>query len=677
MHSPSSHPSAFPDDRRGIALMVVMVVFVILYLVVYHLQYGTSMEKKIAQVRQGESASLDAQFSASQYAMVLLLEDYKQDLTESQEKGSSSGAALTSGLQGAQGGARQSQDLSGFLPIQVPGMSGAAAQGGGGGGEGSEPIDYILENLLHPTTQTYGDTEVKVQLVNNEACIDLNRLFEYARAQLAQASGTGLAGLSDVSEEDLVGDVVGAGSEQEAASNLRSRILSRTALGGTNSRTGRGTGEAAGQDGSGALSASEELAQAGLAVPGLEDEKELAEFQVPAEQEILATRQMLERAIHTLFSINEDRGFFYEEPHSAADIAAEIVDYVLTRRQAPVQNIIYHQSELLNLYTVTSELYYGPQPAIAMGEELDLGTGFLLRRDEFGDLTAEYLYTHPDLLLQKEDEQLLLEELKERFAGLGSFLDFPLPGISSLNANALTRGMSEPTVDYDETTGEEYVVEPPLPIGLKDIFTAFSSGKININTASVPVLYGLLPSLSEGVEGEANFVAVMINDYRHRFQEFVEGEEEGVERVATTPDLGQPRRTLPTEEELAADEDLYGLDDYDLMSMQGQVSTYADLETNYFTNLRQLELIDGVDGGPDDRLNSDTQVERVSVEQGPLLQRAINDYTPLAVFGGTYFTVELKARTKESPVIKTSYLVLKRDTQNRRIEVVLWKELQK
>ena len=45
-------------------------------------------------------------------------------------------------------------------------------------------------------------------------------------------------------------------------------------------------------------------------------------------------------------------------------------------------------------------------------------------------------------------------------------------------------------------------------------------------------------------------------------------------------------------------------------------------------------------------------------------------------FAGTYFTIELKAKSKGSPLVKSGILIIKRDAQNKLMEVILWKELQ-
>ena len=63
----------------GIALMVVMVVFIVLYMMVYHLSFYTVMEEKIAHVRHGDIQGQDALYSVAQLVMAQLTEDIVQD----------------------------------------------------------------------------------------------------------------------------------------------------------------------------------------------------------------------------------------------------------------------------------------------------------------------------------------------------------------------------------------------------------------------------------------------------------------------------------------------------------------------------------------------------------------------------------------------------------------------
>ena len=186
-----------------------------------------------------------------------------------------------------------------------------------------------------------------------------------------------------------------------------------------------------------------------------------------------------------------------------------------------------------------------------------------------------------------------------------------------------------------------------------------------------------------GADGDANFVATAINEYRNTFQPYDESSgEEGVEtNTASTVDLGQPKRQLPSEEEeeLSMEDQIY-----DTVGMAGagglgafdQGMGMEELETNYFTNIQQIELVDGTDGSEEDILTSQRGIDRVSEEDDSVLQKVLNDYRPVMVFGSTYFTIVLKGKAKTSPLVKTGVLIVKRDPREQMMEVVFWKELQ-
>ena len=88
------------------------------------------------------------------------------------------------------------------------------------------------------------------------------------------------------------------------------------------------------------------------------------------------------------------------------------------------------------------------------------------------------------------------------------------------------------------------------------------------------------------------------------------------------------------------------------------------------------DRVDGTAGDADDLLTSDVGVDRVDAEDDPLLQRVLNDYRDVMCFAGTYFTIELKAKTQTSPLVKSGIMIIKRNVQEKLMEVVLWKELQ-
>ncbi|MEE3199523.1 MAG: hypothetical protein VX254_05765, partial [Planctomycetota bacterium] len=102
-----------PATRRsGIALMVVMVVFIVLYMMVYHLSFYTVMEGQIARVRHGDLQGQDALYSVAQLVMAQLTEDLVQDVTGGSE-----------------------EQAAGSAPAAAAGAGGRGAPRGGGGGE--------------------------------------------------------------------------------------------------------------------------------------------------------------------------------------------------------------------------------------------------------------------------------------------------------------------------------------------------------------------------------------------------------------------------------------------------------------------------------------------------------------------------------------------------------------
>ena len=645
--------------------MVVMVVFIVLYMMVYHLSFYTVMEEKIAHVRHGDIQGQDALYSVAQLVMAQLTEDIVQDYSGGAEDPAASAPAAGAGAEAggaARGGGRGGGDEGRFVALQ------AGQQGGVGVEGGSQNFDYLMEAIFNSQQHEVGEVKVKVTITDNERRFDLNRLFEYAPLPAEEDALTGPGGA--LSGEELAEMAAGTSADTaRGQQSLGDKIRSRVGLINRNDNSeedGEAVNELEG-------------------VVGLEDEAELTEFIEPTEQQEEATILMLGRAIEVILSLNEDRDFFYRDNYTSDRLARDIVDYVIARRnENNIQNRIYHTTELLNIPSITRELFYGPGPEEIPEEGLETAAGFLLQKDEFGDLSATYIYDSDQEFL-REQEADALSGLMETFPGglppeLIKAHGQEFPGIGGLNANSLTRGMTGPAQAFDEE-GYEYIEQPEVPIGLQDLFTTFSSGKININTASVPILYALLPSLREGNDEEAENVAVLINDYRFEYQEFEEEEAgAGVEGAGQTmlKDLGQPKRPLPPEEEeLGAELDLNSMVGVDQMGLDGTGSTpMADVETNYFTNLEQIELVDGTAGDADDLLTSDVGVDRVDAEDDPLLQRVLNDYRNVMCFAGTYFTIELKAKTQTSPLVKSGIMIIKRNVQEKLMEVVLWKELQ-
>ncbi len=623
---------------RGIALLLVMILFVVLYLVVSHLHFSTSMEAKIAAVRYGEVEAAAALYSAGLYVMTVLNEDLKRDL-----EAGAGGDGMPAGDSAAAAGIPGLPGMGPEMDLSTLTGENAALTGGAAGGRW---YDYLRENIFLDNEQNIGNIAVKIRTRDTESRLDLNRLFDYVR--LPGEEFDGVVGLDD---EDLL-DAVEGRTAEEAAQSLRDRVLSErrdARAGGGIQRVGEGEGD--GSD---------------PTLPGDGYGDELSAYDPPEPplpplpERVQATQEMLRRAILMLFSLNENRGgYTYDRKYFPDQIASEIVAFVLERQQSLEDSRVHVVTELLTLESITPEVFYGPIPQLADGDEFETNEGHTLRHDEFGDFVlVDPFFSEDDLEMQREQLESALSEFG------GPYANLPMgTGFDRLLANGLTRGMSDPLIEMDEN-GEEIVIEPRLPLGLRDLFCTESAGKINLNTVGVEVLFGLLGSLTED---EADGVATNIEAYRNRFQE-VASDEEGVERMDAfgIPDLGQPRREPPpTDEELAQLSTSLAAGEY-------VASTYEDLETNYFTSLEQLELIDGHDGGPEDLLRRDDGVDRVSGELDSLYRRVQNDLEKVGVFGSTHFEVKMSAKTEQSRSLTRGTLLVRRDLQRGMMEVLFW-----
>ncbi len=622
-----------PKDRRecGIALVVVFILVIILYLIVFQLEYSTKMEEELAEVRTTESATSFAVTSVASYIMSLLAEDAQADQSEVQEAGMAVTPDPAGQGQGAEGGGGDGSRT------QVPG--GNQGAGAGAGGLGTPPpglneeemrqwlaqqgqaagvtgqaqqsgtLDYILENIFLPTTESIDGVEVKIQIIDNARCFDLNRLWEYPREQVES--------LTDEQREEEFNQAVATIDD-----------LNRRAL----------ENQATGED--------------------LELNNSKLEWVAPSESKRELVREMLTRAIQFMFDLNIDAGFEYVyQPQAAASLATLIEDYCYKKRAQPFHNTIAMTSELLIFPDITPEIYYGPHPEITPQEDFtDLTGDYLYRKDEFGDLIGEYQLIPPEFQQLQEQRMAELELLQQQYGRNQTF-----PQMGGLLGNSLTRNMQDLPNNYDNTG----VAVAPKPIGLRDLFCTLSNGKININTADRPIIYALLLSLEED---DAKKVADDLYYYRHDYQE-LEEEEEGDIDDGQTKDYGQPKRQPPPED----DEDL-AEEELDPEAMMASGSGYEDYETNYFTNLRQIVLIDGQEGGQEDLLTDEDGVERIDEDFKSPLQLVTQDLENAVTFGSSYFTARLKIKSENSPIVTGGEMIIHRDVQQSRMEVVQWKE---
>ncbi len=658
------HVSRLEEEGRqhGIALMVVLILFVILVLVVSQLQFSTKLEEELSEVRTTEGSGSFAISAIAAYVMTLLAEDYSKD-SSNNSSNSIGGANLAAGTGGSQAGpggrageGARTRDpraaLAGLVPGAAASAGGAPAEATAAGGNtaSSGPVDYLMENLFLNNSQTVNGVNVRVLIRDNERMFDLNRLWEYARL-----------------DEDTLGEQQAAQTEENQRQQAESKNAQRTEAKLVNLLN---KGKTSGKD---------------LAKELVEDMNTASlEWVPPSEEAREKVRLMLERAIFLMIRLNEENGFTYQFAVPApATIADAIENYCYRRRSQPYQNSITLVTELFNLYRefgieITPELFYGPIPDLAPGEEfLELTGQFSYSKDEFGDLNGQYLLINANW---QQEQDFMRQQLKDMQVQWGAYGDFPELGRLG---NPLTRNMQELPENSDATG----LAVPPMPMGLRDLFCPISSGKINLNTAPAPVVYGLLLSLSED---EAQQVALNVQNYRTTYQEEMTEEEAaggvGAVKTGTQKDLGQKKRQPVKEKENAAAKNLGGAGgtgsaggsagaasglDAEALS---QLDSYQNYETNYFTNLRQIVLIDGEDGGKQDLLKEDEGVQRVDLKYQTPYQRTMHDLEKVVVFGGTYFTANLKIKTEKSPAVKEGDLIINRDVKNKRLEIVQWKE---
>ena len=315
----------------GIALMVVMVVFIVLYMMVYHLSFYTVMEEKIAHVRHGDIQGQDALYSVAQLVMAQLTEDIVQDYSGGAEDPAASGPAAGAGAE-AGGAARGGGggDEGRFVALQTGQQGGVGVEGG------SQNFDYLMEAIFNSQQHEVGEVKVKVTITDNERRFDLNRLFEYAPLPAEEDALTGPGGA--LSGEELAEMAAGTSADTaRGQQSLGDKIRSRVGLINRNDDSeedGEAVNELEG-------------------VVGLEDEAELTEFVEPTPQQEEATILMRGRAIEGSLSLNEDRDFFYRDNYTSDRLARDIVDYVIARRTSIEQNRIYHTTELLNITSIT------------------------------------------------------------------------------------------------------------------------------------------------------------------------------------------------------------------------------------------------------------------------------------------------------------------------------------
>ena len=619
-----------PERRDGMALFVALVVVMILYVLVYQLWHCSIIETRIVRNQGGYMKAALAMRSAVAYAISLIQEDLVQDVEEK------SGTSLGTGSAGLSPAA----DTPGpgiaapKLDPSALSKSGAGKVGAGGGvPKLGGWYDYINESIFQPRRQRINDIDVKIEISDGESRINLNKLWGYV--SLWQNETTGVASVAD--------------REAEAA---RAAGLSPEDLKGGKKKA------------SGAASGEDKLADilgAGAMTPSAEEEEEWVE---PDPEERKAAQRLIADCIIHMVESNIENGFVYQRLYEADMIAERIEQYVFERKSADEQNFIFTTAELLQVEGVTPELYNGPMPPelINPDEALEPGEeGY--RRDDFGDIVYDFG------LAEEEDFYGGLAGSQggvspDTLGGPGG-LD-QLRGLAELGGldprmlrgsygagGGFTPGLSSyastPYPDNEDGTG---IVRPPKPIGLKDLFCTFSSGKININTAPMEVLMALMQGGGDPTVWNPEdklMVGRAIVDYRNQYTEEYLKELEEEE----TQDYGSGYGVT---DETAYEESLLG------------ASGTEDLRTNYFTSLRDLEKIKVDD---EEILKTGVDSGRTERSLGWLVRK---DLRKAAAFNSEYFIVRVVAKQKDFR--EEAEFVVHRDIKKKIVSVEYYRERQ-
>ncbi|MFQ5654804.1 MAG: hypothetical protein ACE5GW_08745 [Planctomycetota bacterium] len=303
-----------------------------------------------------------------------------------------------------------------------------------------------------------------------------------------------------------------------------------------------------------------------------EEEPEEEEYTPPSHEHVEATRAMVSRLVEAVIHFNQEAGFSYDDLPNPDVVADAIVDGVLFRQREEETRTIRSIEWLKDLEEVTWEVFNGPYDPSEDEEEEDREAGL----DDMGE-----------------------DPLGDLFGSMG------LGGFEVL---------------------EEGVEEIPRPVGLRHVLTAYSTGRINLNTARPEVLIALLQSFDDF--DEAVDIALQIDDFRNSFVEESEEEEEGGEEQ----------------------------DEEDPDPDEGEVEEMP--EFNVFRSVADLQQVN--------EEWSEDQFDEESVFS--LLK---HDLEPVAAFRSSYFTAHLQGERGEHTL--DGELVLVR--MQGKIVVISWREI--
>lgn len=258
------------------------------------------------------------------------------------------------------------------------------------------------------------------------------------------------------------------------------------------------------------------------------------EYEPPTPEELEDAEIVLSRLFQGVIAANEEAGFEYAELPDPELAAREIVGWVQQIQSEPESRLIRSLEQIRGLDGVSWELFHGPAPP-----ELD-------EEDEDGE---------------SEDDPLagLVEDLGE------------IPG-------------------YEQV--DEGVLEIARPIGIRDVLTTHSTGKLNLNTARPEVIAALLLGF-EDLE-EAREIALQIDTHLNSYP--VEDEEAPVPAGDETEEAASEFNEFRTFEDLSQVDETWSEESASEPSVMDLLREYlepvAEFRSTFFTIRLEAERDD-------------------------------------------------------------------------------------
>ncbi len=339
------------------------------------------------------------------------------------------------------------------------------------------------------------------------------------------------------------------------------------------------------------------------------EQEDLPEFEFPSEERIEKTVIMLAKLVEAVIDTNQLNGYDYYEVPNPDTVADAIVNWVLQRFEDEETRQIWSLQGIEQLDVISYELMHGPA----------------LPEDELEELEEEELYADDEF-----------------YSGFDEF----------------GAGIYEGFEENEDATG---LIPIPEPLGLSDVLTCFSSGRINLNTARREVLIALLVNVSdfEAAWEIANEIDVHLNTY-----------------LDAQTDDSSPGTSAPSPGGTSQDAEnalsQFGIDSSVLGGSAGSSGAGGDesgldeeeeqVDFNVFTDFPQVIAV-----------NEEWNSNDILIDDQRIADHLQTDLQPVSTFKSRYFTARLKG-VKEKQELEGELVLVR---YNDRIQVLSWKSLSK